>query len=152
MNPAQRETGELESPDPPAVEVRQSVLDDLLAHARQEAPNECCGLLIGTGQRIERAARARNTLGSRTRYLIDAKDHFAAIRSAREQGESIVGFYHSHPASPPVPSDTDRIEAAYPGHYYLIVSPGSGTVAGEVRGFRLHDSGNFLALTLVPVP
>ena len=135
----------------PTVEIRQAVIDELIAHARQEAPNECCGMLIGTRQRIERAVRARNTLGSPTRYLIDPRDQIAAIKSARQRGESVVGFYHSHPNSSPDPSETDRMEAAYPGHWYLIVSPGPGA-DGEVRGFRLHDSGNFLAMTLVPCP
>lgn len=139
-------------PDEPTLEVRRSVLDELLAHARREAPNECCGILIGTAGRIERAMPARNTLGSPTRYQIHPEDQFAAIRSARERGESVVGFYHSHPSSPPLPSAVDRVEAAYPGHCYLIVSPGNGSAAGEVRAFRLHDSGNFVPVTLVPIP
>ena len=137
---------------PRAIEVRQAVLDDLVAHARAEAPNECCGTLIGAGDRIERSVRARNTLGSPTRYQIDPVDQIAAIRSARERGESVVGFYHSHPSSPPTPSATYRIEAAYPGHWYLIVSPGAPSGDAEVRGFRLEVSGNFLPLALVPIP
>lgn len=136
----------------PGIEVRQSVLDELVAHAREEAPNECCGLLIGTGQRIERAVRARNKLGSPSRYLIDPRDQIAAMKSARESGESVIGFYHSHPASSAAPSETDRVEAAYPGHCHLIVSPGCATAGPEVRGFRLHDSGNFLPVELVPMP
>ncbi len=135
----------------PVVGVRRSVLEELLAHARREEPNECCGILIGREGRIERAMPARNSLGSPTRYLIDPHDHFAAIRSAREHGESVIGFYHSHPSTPPLPSAVDRGEAAYPGHYYLIVSPGDAAAAGEVRGFRLHESGNFVPLTLVPI-
>ena len=135
-----------------AIEVRQSVLEAITAHARDEAPLECCGILIGRERRVERAARARNILGSTTRYLVDAEDHFAALRSARESGQSVVGFYHSHPASPPSPSETDRAEAAYPGHLHLIVFPGSATQAAEIRAFRLVDSGNFLAVEIVPIP
>jgi proteasome lid subunit RPN8/RPN11 len=135
-----------------AVEVRQSVLDGITAHARDEAPLECCGVLIGNERRIERAARAHNKLGSPTRYLIDPEDHFAALKDARERGEAVVGFYHSHPASAPAPSETDRLEAAYPGHWHLIVFPGTGTQPPEVRAFQLMDSGNFLPATLVPIP
>ncbi len=134
------------------VEIREAVLEELVAHARQVAPIECCGLLIGTGQRIERAVRARNALESATRYQIDPQDQIAAIRDARERGEAVVGFYHSHPSSAPAPSETDRAEAAYPGHCYLIVSLGTASTPGEVRGFRLQESGNFLAITLVPCP
>jgi proteasome lid subunit RPN8/RPN11 len=149
-------TGDASAPAPvateAAIEVRQAVLDDLVAHARVEAPNECCGMLVGTEGRIERSVRARNTVGSPTRYQIDPRDQIAAIRSARERGETVLGFYHSHPSSAPTPSATDRTEAAYPGHCYLIVSPGTPAGTAEVRGFRLHVSGNFLPLALVPIP
>ncbi len=138
-------------PDQAALEVRQAVLDELIAHARAEAPNECCGVLIGIGHRIERSVRARNTLESPTRYQIDPRDQIAAMRSARERGESVLGFYHSHPNSAPMPSPTDRLEAAYPGHCYLIVSTRSAQ-APQVLGFRLEGSGNFLPLALVPIP
>lgn len=134
-----------------AIEIRQAVLEDLLAHAREQVPNECCGLLIGTSARIERAVRASNTRASPTRYTIDPADHFQALRIARATGTAVVGFYHSHPASPPVPSETDREGAAYPGHCYLIVSPGHGNHPAEVRGFTWED-GNFRPLTLVPLP
>ncbi len=133
-----------------SVEISRAVLDELVAHARAEAPNECCGVLIGTGRRIERAIRGRNTLESRTRYLLDPVDQIAAIKSARATGQTVLGFYHSHPHSSPTPSETDRAEAAYPGYCYLIVSPGSEVTAPEVRAFRLHDSGNFLPVQLVP--
>jgi proteasome lid subunit RPN8/RPN11 len=135
-----------------AVEVRQSVLTAIIAHARDEAPLECCGVLIGFGGRIERAARARNSLGSPTRYLLDPADHFAALKSARDSGQAVVGFYHSHPASVPAPSETDRTEAAYPGHWHLIVFPGNATEPPDIRAFQLVDSGNFLPVRLVPIP
>jgi proteasome lid subunit RPN8/RPN11 len=134
------------------VEVRQAVLDDLVAHARQQAPRECCGVLIGSEARIERSIRARNLLRSTRRYLIDPKDHFIALRAARDSGLSVVGFYHSHPASSPTPSETDAAEAEYPGSWYLIVCPGAPGFATEVRGFVLQDSGNFLPIVLVPTP
>ena len=66
--------------------VRASVLRDIAAHARQAAPDECCGLLIGTGARVESAHPALNLHRSPTRYLVDPADHFAAIRSARQAG------------------------------------------------------------------
>ncbi len=134
------------------IEVRQAVLEDLVAHAREEAPNECCGILVGKDGRIERSVRARNMFASPTRYQIDPRDQIAAIRGARARGESVLGFYHSHPASAPAPSATDRVEATYPDHCYLIVSPGGGSVRGEVRAFRLRESGNFTPLRLVPIP
>lgn len=119
-----------------ALRIRQSVVDDLFAHAREEFPNECCGLLIGAPGLLTRAVRARNVWASPTRYLIDPADHFAAIRAARAEGLSVLGAYHSHPASGPAPSDTDIAEATSPSFVYLIVSPG-GEVPGAVRAFYL---------------
>ena len=124
------------------IEIRRSVVDAILDHARREAPNECCGLLLGTPGRIERATPARNVRSSPTRYLVDPADHFAAIREARTAGCQIVGAYHSHPASAPNPSPTDLREATYPDYVYMIASPGR---ADEVAGYRLVQT------ELVPV-
>ena len=130
--------------------IRQAVLDELFVHAREEAPNECCGLLIGTEGFIHRAARARNLRQGPTRYLIDPVDHFAAVRTARTDGLSVVGAYHSHPASGPGPSKTDLAEAASPTFAYVIVSPGTRDTADAVQAFYLAPE-NVIPLELVPV-
>ena len=112
------------------VTVRAAVIADMLAHAREEAPRECCGLLIGGEGEIERSVRARNVDTRPARYLIDPEDHFAAIHAARSEGREVVGAYHSHPASAPVPSATDIAEANSGSEFlYVIVSP----VGEEVR-------------------
>ena len=99
------------------------VIAELLAHARSEAPNECCGLLLGRRGVISSSFRARNLEASTTRYLIDPEDHFAAMRAARERGLRVVGAYHSHPASPPAPSPSDIAEASGGADFlYVIVS------------------------------
>jgi proteasome lid subunit RPN8/RPN11 len=108
---------------------------DMLQHAREEAPNECCGLLIGRRGSVERSVRARNLQPGPARYLIDPLDHFEAIRSARSQGQQVVGAYHSHPASPPAPSEWDIAEATGARDFlYVIVSPADG----ELRGYYLR--------------
>jgi len=128
------------------VDVRVTVLRDIVAHARQTSPEECCGLLIGTPKRVESVHAARNLRRSSTRYLVDPLDHFAAIRSARQVGLGVVGAYHSHPACPPEPSTTDKREATDPNFLHLIVSP----VTAETRGFRLVD-GQMAPVELRPV-
>ncbi len=129
------------------VRVEPGVLEDLVAHALEDAPRECCGLLIGTPDRIVRSFRARNTLASPTRYQIEPVHHFEAIRLARAEGLSVVGAYHSHPGSPPDPSPRDLEEAFYTDFVYLIVGLASPS-GREVRGFRLAD-GNFTRVELV---
>jgi proteasome lid subunit RPN8/RPN11 len=125
-----------------------AVVRDMLAHARDEAPRECCGLLIGRGDSVVRSIRARNLDAKPTRYLIDPEDHFRAIRAARAEGREVVGAYHSHPTSEPVPSATDIAEAnSGPEFLYVIVSP----TEEDVRAFRI-DAGAYKPLALNPQP
>jgi proteasome lid subunit RPN8/RPN11 len=118
------------------VRLPDRVRSELIAHARDEAPNECCGLLIGRGTSIDQSVRAANLASSpATRYLLDPADHVATIRRLRGSDRTIVGAYHSHPASPAVPSATDRAEAFYPDFIWVIVS--LVEPAGEVAAFRV---------------
>ena len=132
------------------VRIRQRIVDDLLAQASDEAPNECCGLLLGHSDVVEYARRARNLHESPSRFLIDPADHFAAMREAREAGLRVIGAYHSHPHSPPVPSETDLAEAIDTELLHIIVSPGTRDAPGQARGFRILD-GNFREVRLVLV-
>jgi proteasome lid subunit RPN8/RPN11 len=116
-----------------------------VAHARSTQPAECCGLLIGLHLRIERIRRARNLASKPTRFLIDPADHIAAIHEARAEERQVVGVYHSHPATPPIPSPTDIAEASYSEYLHLIVSlRGDGA---EARVYRL-ENGAFLEVRL----
>jgi proteasome lid subunit RPN8/RPN11 len=126
------------------------VLEDIAAHAREALPNECCGLLLGQGETIDEAVRARNQERSPTRFLIDPADHFAAIRLARATGREVVGSYHSHPTTPPIPSAADLAEAHFPDSVYVIVRPCADETPADIRAYRL-GSGNFEPLELVPV-
>jgi proteasome lid subunit RPN8/RPN11 len=113
--------------------VRRAALDALVAHARETAPAECCGMLLGDGEAVTEARPARNLATDLNRFLIDPKDHIAARRDARAHGLDVVGFYHSHPHSAAVPSPTDLAEASYPDHVYLIVG-----LAGEQPDVHLY--------------
>src|SRR5687767_2186444 len=93
-----------------SITIPANVVRDMLEHAREEAPRECCGLLVGKPEYVMRSVRARNLDATATRYLIDPEDHFAAIRSARAEGLEVMGAYHSHPLSAPMPSPTDVAE------------------------------------------
>jgi [CysO sulfur-carrier protein]-S-L-cysteine hydrolase len=119
----------------------------MIAHARDDAPLECCGLLLGAQGVVEEAVRARNLRHSRTAYLVDPADHFAAIRRARKEGRTIVGAYHSHPRSPAVPSPVDLQEAQFPDFLYVIVSLADPRTP-DVRGYRLTRDA-FIPATLV---
>lgn len=96
------------------------VAQSVFAHARDAGPNECCGILLGRGHHVAALHRAANLHVSPTAFLIDPADHIAARRLARQAGLDVVGFYHSHPASAPVPSPRDIAEASYEEAIHLI--------------------------------
>ena len=108
----------------------------MVAHARDEAPREACGLLAGRGGGITRLIRCANVHPTPTnRYVIDPREQLRAFRTIEAAGEELVAIYHSHPVSQPYPSPTDRAEAHYPDAFYILVS--LRTREPEVRAFRI---------------
>jgi proteasome lid subunit RPN8/RPN11 len=111
----------------------------LVAHARRERPDECCGLLVGTGSRVAFAVPARNVDASpTTRYRIDPRQHLDLQRVLRGAVPpiEIIGVYHSHPRGEAVPSESDVAEAHYDEWTYVIV--GLRARAARVRAFRIR--------------
>jgi proteasome lid subunit RPN8/RPN11 len=133
---------------PETVEIPDRLLDEIRSHARAAFPNECCGLLIGSALTIEALFPTRNLEASPTSYLIDPAHHFAAIKTARASGRRVVGAYHSHPATPPVPSARDLAEASVPDFVYLIVSLAETDSDDSVRAYRLAE-GRATPLTIL---
>jgi [CysO sulfur-carrier protein]-S-L-cysteine hydrolase len=118
------------------VRISQAHWDELVSHAREEAPNECCGYLGARDGRVEHVARAENERRSPYGYSLDHKSLFAA-NELDEDGFD-VGIYHSHPRSSAEPSQTDINLATYPHWTYLIVSlehPDEPTV----RAWKIAD-------------
>jgi [CysO sulfur-carrier protein]-S-L-cysteine hydrolase len=108
--------------------------DELVAHAREEAPNECCGYLRLRDSTVEEVFRATNERSSPYGYELDHRSLFA-VNELDDQGFD-VGIYHSHPRSPAEPSQTDINLANYPGWTYWIVSLERDP---EVRVWRIAD-------------
>ena len=112
----------------------------MIAHAREAAPAECCGLVGGfSGKQSSSLYRLRNvTSQPEVRYEAAPEDLFAAQREMRERGEELLAIYHSHPrAVEPSPSETDIRQAFYPSATYLIIGlGGSGPV---VKAFNISE-------------
>ena len=131
------------------IRVASTVLQAIAAHARAEAPRECCGLLVGDNERIDEAVPARNQSDDPLRrYDVDPRDHLAAIKRCRGTSSSVIGAYHSHPRSAPDPSPTDLAEA-FGEFLYVIVGPVGDDRPGEIRAYWLID-GEFRPVDLVP--
>ena len=106
----------------------------LVAHAREDAPNECCGYGRMSDGRVEEVFRSENLRHSPYGYELDSQSLLAA-NDLDEEGHGVV-IYHSHPRSPAEPSQTDINLAHYPHWRYVIVS-----LDGEpsVRAWRIED-------------
>jgi proteasome lid subunit RPN8/RPN11 len=118
------------------VQITPSVFERILHHARQEAPNECCGLLTGEGRTISHSHPATNILKSEVQYSIDPRELLQFFRELRSSRQSHLGIYHSHPSSEAYPSRTDIEQAFYPHCSYLIVSL-KDPAAPSLRAFRI---------------
>ncbi|MGZ8475375.1 MAG: Mov34/MPN/PAD-1 family protein [Candidatus Limnocylindria bacterium] len=121
--------------------------DELLAHAREELPNEACGLLSGdlSAGRATRYHRARNAEASPLRYNVHPDDLVRIVFAIDEAGEDLVAIFHSHTHTPAVPSPTDRRSAQYPGVFYLLatLSEPNATPASALRAWRIHGGHSF---------
>jgi proteasome lid subunit RPN8/RPN11 len=117
------------------LEVTSGAIATLLAEAARAAPNECCGLLLGAGKRIDAVRPAANIAENPARrFEIDPVALLAAHKSARAGGPELVGYYHSHPEGHPVPSATDCEHASGDGRYWAIVAGGEVTFWRDGEG------------------
>jgi proteasome lid subunit RPN8/RPN11 len=83
-------------------------ITEIIAHAKDEEPYECCGVLLGKECVVASVHRATNVHEDRTRrFTIEPLDLLDAERMAGERSQEIVGFYHSHPRTEAYPSKTD---------------------------------------------
>jgi proteasome lid subunit RPN8/RPN11 len=112
----------------------------IMAHAREADPAECCGLIGGTGDGAAQSIYSlRNVAADKiVSYEAAPEDLFAAQRRMRERGERLLGIYHSHPRSEePAPSETDVRLAYYPQAVYFIV--GLAGPQPVMHGFRISE-------------
>ena len=129
------------------MQIQSAVSRFLMADARREPSQECCGLLAGRDGVITHAYPARNAASDpATRYEIAPEELFRIMREIRGVGLQLLGIYHSHPNGANEPSPTDIQRAYYPDAAYLIVSPQPDAEA-PVRAFSIRD-GDVLELQI----
>jgi proteasome lid subunit RPN8/RPN11 len=110
----------------------RTMVDEMVQHALDDLPNECCGIITGNNGTATRFYRTRNIEASPFRYSIDPRDILQVEKDIDEAGEQVLVIYHSHVASEAYPSPTDvRLSQwqgtdppidLYPGAYYVLVS------------------------------
>jgi [CysO sulfur-carrier protein]-S-L-cysteine hydrolase len=104
------------------MKIEKAMVEDLFAHAREDLPNECCGLIAAHDGRAVKVYRARNAEASPVRYGLDPREQYKMMMDMEERGWTLGAIYHSHTRSPAYPSQTDVNLAFYPEALYLIVS------------------------------
>ncbi len=109
---------------------------ELVAHAVADLPNECCGMIAGTGGVARRVIRGINSEPSPFFYVMDPREQMRVMDEIDDAGEDLLAIYHSHTRSAAYPSRTDVELAFFPQTLYLIVSI-ADREAPVIRAFRL---------------
>ncbi|SDB17494.1 M67 family metallopeptidase [Eubacterium oxidoreducens] len=109
------------------IEITRDDYNKILEYARQELPNEACGLIAGTDgddgvRRIEKVYLLTNIDHSNEHFSIDPKEHIQSIKDMRSNGLKPLGNWHSHPESPSRPSEEDKRLAYDKDASYMILS------------------------------
>jgi proteasome lid subunit RPN8/RPN11 len=117
--------------------VAKDLYEEMIAHAREDAPNECCGMVASRDDAAVTVYRAANAAHSPLRYEIDGAEQYRIQMEIDWAGLDLGAIYHSHTRSEPYPSQTDINLAFYPDALYIIIGLADG--APEVRAFRIRD-------------
>jgi proteasome lid subunit RPN8/RPN11 len=119
--------------------IAQSLIDEMVAHAREDLPNECCGLIGGTDGEATAVIRVANSAASPLRYEMDPQEQYNALKTIEDDGAELLAIYHSHTKSAAYPSQTDVNQAvAWPEQIYVIVSLADAD-APDVKAYYLKD-------------
>jgi proteasome lid subunit RPN8/RPN11 len=120
------------------VRISQGLIDEMIAHAREDLPNECCGMIGGADGVATEVVRVTNAAASPLRYEMDSQEMITAYNALESEGE-LLGIYHSHTKSAAYPSQTDVNQAVnWPEQIYVIVSL-ADEEAPDVKAYLLKD-------------
>ena len=131
------------------IQIPRKITNQLL-HLAQISPDlEICGLIGSKNGLPSSCYPVKNSAEQpQQRFQLDAAQQISAMAKMRDQGEQLFAIYHSHPAAPATPSNTDLELAPYPEALYLIISLNTKGIL-EMRGFKIaHHSAQEIALCL----
>jgi proteasome lid subunit RPN8/RPN11 len=141
------------------IRINEQLLSEIRQHGERDYPFECCGLMLGrfsdegckTVSETYPISNAREEEAKRNRFLIRPEELMRGEKYAREKGLDVVGFYHSHPDEPAVPSKYD-LDHAWPTYSYIVVSVAQGQ-AVDLRSWQMEgDRSKFNAEEIKEAP
>jgi proteasome lid subunit RPN8/RPN11 len=119
--------------------ISQSLIDEMVAHAQEDLPNECCGMVGGADGEASAVIPVVNSAASPLRFEMDPQGQYNALKAIEDGGGELLAIYHSHTKSAAYPSQTDVNQAVnWPDAIYLIVSLQEAD-APDVKGYWLKD-------------
>ncbi len=120
------------------MQISPELLDEIVEHARRDAPNECCGIVGVQDGHVVSVHAAENLQASPLRFEVDGLEVLKTIEAIEGSGGELGAIYHSHTRSAPYPSQTDvQFARGWPGVEWLIVGLADGEP--EVRSYRIDD-------------
>jgi proteasome lid subunit RPN8/RPN11 len=120
--------------------IDQALLERVVAHARRDFPNECCGMIAMRDGRAVGVHEATNVAASPLRFEVDGLEVHRAIEAIEAEGGEMGAIYHSHTRSDPYPSQTDiNFARGWPGVEWLIVGVSRDGGDPAVRSYRIDD-------------
>ena len=117
--------------------IPKHIFNEMISHCRSAFPNEACGILAGSGDKVSKIYKMTNTENSPVSYFMDSREQFRIMKEIRESGFNMLAIFHSHPSSPAYPSPKDISLASYEDCIYVIVSLMEGKT--EVKGFQIKE-------------
>ena len=128
-------------PETQGLRIPARLAQEIIAHARKDTPNECCGIMVGKDGAVQEVYRTTNIDHSPVKYTIDPQEMAQAFLAADKAGQDVLGFYHSHTRTEAYPSVTDT-RLAPPSdlfdYQYVIVSL-QNAEQPAIRCFRIVD-------------
>jgi proteasome lid subunit RPN8/RPN11 len=119
------------------VQLDRALLEQIVAQAHAEAPNECCGIIAAVDGRAVAVHPATNAAASPLRYEMDGMEQYRIQTAIEDAGHQLGAIYHSHTRTAPEPSQTDINLAFYPEALYVIV--GIKDEEPDVRAWRIEN-------------
>jgi [CysO sulfur-carrier protein]-S-L-cysteine hydrolase len=119
--------------------IAQSLIDEMVSHAREDLPNECCGMIGGADGEASVVIPVVNSAASPLRFEMDPQGQYNALKAIEGDGREMLAIYHSHTKSAAYPSQTDVNQAvSWPDAIWVIVSL-EDPESPVVKGYWLKD-------------
>ena len=132
-----------------SIEIKQSVIQEMIDHAKALTPVESCGYLVGENGVVTTLHKMTNIDHSPEHFTFDPKEQFAVVKSARAANQTVMGVYHSHPESPARLSEEDLRLLNDPNMVYIIVS--LWQEKPDVKAYKILKNDQVIHVESVPI-